>query len=184
MEKIRNEASRKMKTPLNPSLSSQLKTLQWLPVSLGVKAKVSPRSNTIWPSSSPLSPLWLHLLLSSLPDHSSPATLASSVSLEHAEPVLASGPLPFPLSRPIFPDIYVRLSHLLPLGPFKVHLMSKAFPDYSIYSYNPPPILTSTPSVPSKFTWWVWPSLLTPSTATTLPPSPALPISTSCFFPP
>lgn len=41
MEKIRNEASRKMKKPLSPSLSSLLKTLQWLLISLRVKAKVS-----------------------------------------------------------------------------------------------------------------------------------------------
>lgn len=156
MEKIRNEASRKMKKPLSPSLSSLMKTLQWLPISLRVKAKVSTMDSKVkcnlTSSSTPL-PLWLHLLLSSLSDHSSLATLASAVAKEHAKPVLASEPVPFPLSGLIFPYIPARLS---------------------------PCFL----QIPSKFTCTVSPSLTTPFTTATLPSLPALPVPASCFFHP
>lgn len=61
------------------------------------------------------------------------------LSLEHAKPVLVAEPLPFPRPGPTSPSMSARPSHLLPAGPFKVPLISKAFSDCCAHLHPSPP---------------------------------------------
>lgn len=115
-----------MKTHVIHHSSPPLKTCQGLPISFRLDAKVPIMDSKVQHNLSQF--LYLLTPLNSCYPLSSLLTLPqlqyfSLTFLEHAKAVLATVPLPFPLSVPVFPMYLTKLSHSLPLGPHKVYLL-------------------------------------------------------------